>query len=486
MRSFRRPARRSRRRTQPEASGEPGQQRIPISWTDVHQFDVMALLECVSYRMRSQVHRGYQRAALIEQPPNRTDERIGEKLHLSQLIDHHHAALTNRPAHRWERNPLERGHIHPVTAHPRTIRPRHMRDERSRATERLRGEPGPLPLLTHLTDDKAGHRDPGRLQKLSQAADERRLARPRRTSEKETRYRWGHASRMPAVSGPEPKFPYDGDTLVNIVASDRLREQQLSAIKQAWPSLMASIRRVLVPCASPADCALVGSQSPDVAGRSDLLLQAQRHRRRADALGAGAERAIMAWGTHTLDPMTDQLIGLRRLAVPPLSPAGFSVWSEMSGSGQRPRVLRDAFRAGRIPDGDLPELIAFAWTRDDEPTSDIGEAGWLEIFRHAGFFSYPPISGGRPTRAVTLYRGSTAERLRRMSWAAERSVAELLGRRHARNDAAAIYGAVVAPDAILAYLERSGEGWTVVVDPAGLTRIERLEAIPTLERIWEG
>jgi hypothetical protein len=50
------------------------------------------------------------------------------------------------------------------------------------------------------------------------------------------------------------------------------------------------------------------------------------------------------------------------------------VLSEMSLSSQRPRVLRDAVSAGRVPDGDLPELIAFAWTRDDEPTSEIGEA----------------------------------------------------------------------------------------------------------------
>jgi hypothetical protein len=153
------------------------------------------------------------------------------------------------------------------------------------------------------------------------------------------------------------------------------------------------------------------------------------------------------------------------------------VLSEVSLSGQRPRVLRDAVSAGRVSDGDLPELIAFAWTRDDEPTSDIGEADWLEIFRRAGFFTYPPVSAGRPTRPVTLYRGTTADRLRRMSWAAERSVAETLGRRHARYDAAGIYRATVEPDAVLAYLERPGEGWTVVVEPAGLTQIERLQAI---------
>ncbi len=130
---------------------------------------------------------------------------------------------------------------------------------------------------------------------------------------------------------------------------------------------------------------------PPCCPRSRLLLPSHRP---LEVGHHGREEA-----RRTLDPVTDRLIGLRRLAVPPLSPAGIAVMSEMSSSGQRPRVLRDAVRAGRVPDGDLPELIPFAWTRADEPTSDISEADWLEIFRHAGFFSYPPISGGgRPVR----------------------------------------------------------------------------------------
>jgi len=153
--------------------------------------------------------------------------------------------------------------------------------------------------------------------------------------------------------------------------------------------------------------------------------------------------------------------------------------NEMSGSGMRPRVLRDAFRTAMIPVDDLPELINFAWTRDDSPTSDISETDWLEIFRHTGFFSYPPVSCGRPNRAVRLYRGSTADRLRNMSWTADREMAELLSRRHARYDTTAVYRATVMPDAILAYLKRRGEGLTVVVDPAGLADIERIADITT-------
>jgi hypothetical protein len=56
-------------------------------------------------------------------------------------------------------------------------------------------------------------------------------------------------------------------------------------------------------------------------------------------------------------------------------------------------------------------------------------------------------------------RGTTADRLHRMSWASDRSVAEELGRRHARYGPAALYKATVPSDMILAYLERRlGDG----------------------------
>jgi hypothetical protein len=112
----------------------------------------------------------------------------------------------------------------------------------------------------------------------------------------------------------------------------------------------------------------------------------------------------------------------------------------------------------------------------------------VEIFRAAGFFSYPPlvvrqpdgttVPLARPSSKVTLYRGSLADRMRRMSWTSERDLAEQLGRRHAPHGAAVLYQATITPGAILAYLERHGEGWTIVVDPAGPVDIERLTEIP--------
>ena len=177
----------------------------------------------------------------------------------------------------------------------------------------------------------------------------------------------------------------------------------------------------------------------------------------------------------------------RLVPVPPMSAAGATAFSEIRISGQPPVALRDAVRAGRIPASDLPEIIANIWTWDDSPTSALGEADWLEIFRAAGFFSHPPLVHRqpdgtrspvtRPSSAVTLYRGSLADRMRRMSWTFERDLAQQLGRRHTPYGTVALYKASVAPRTILAYLERRGEGWTVVVDPTGLVDIEHLTEI---------
>jgi len=153
------------------------------------------------------------------------------------------------------------------------------------------------------------------------------------------------------------------------------------------------------------------------------------------------------------------------------------VLGDMMPSAQRPRVLRDAIHASRVPIEDLPELIAFAWLRDDSPTSDITEFDWIEIFKTAGFFSYPP---GRslPASMITVYRGATADRLYRMSWAEDRNVAIQLGRRHAWRSPAALYSATIEPAGLLAFLGRQGEGWTVVVDAVALKDIHQVERLP--------
>jgi hypothetical protein len=64
-----------------------------------------------------------------------------------------------------------------------------------------------------------------------------------------------------------------------------------------------------------------------------------------------------------------------------------------------------------------------------------------------------------------------------MSWTFERDLAQQLGQRHTPYGTAVLYKARVAPRAILAYLERRSEGWTVAVDPAGLVDIEHMTEI---------
>jgi hypothetical protein len=65
-----------------------------------------------------------------------------------------------------------------------------------------------------------------------------------------------------------------------------------------------------------------------------------------------------------------------------------------------------------------------------------------------------------------------------MSWTADRNMAMELGARHARYGRAWLYEATVQPEAVLAYLERRGEGWTVVINPAGLSGVKRGEELP--------
>ncbi len=154
-----------------------------------------------------------------------------------------------------------------------------------------------------------------------------------------------------------------------------------------------------------------------------------------------------------------------------------SVLNEMMPSAQRPRILLEAFRAGRVPGDDLPELIAFAWLRDDSPTADVADSDWMEIFEAVGFFSYPPYRS-QPASTITVYRGAIIDRLRHMSWAEDPDVARLLGRRQAWHGFAALYSATVEPVGVLAYLHRPAEGWTVVVDTARLVGIQCLESLP--------
>ena len=77
--------------------------------------------------------------------------------------------------------------------------------------------------------------------------------------------------------------------------------------------------------------------------------------------------------------------------------------------------------------------------------------------------------------AITVFRGATAERRTGMSWTRDIDRADQFRQRHSWHAPTAVYRAVVMPDAVLALLERRGEGPPeVVVDPQMLTAVEQV------------
>jgi hypothetical protein len=80
-----------------------------------------------------------------------------------------------------------------------------------------------------------------------------------------------------------------------------------------------------------------------------------------------------------------------------------------------PRILHDAWTAGRVSDGDLQALIPDTWLYVDWPERVIGAGKWVQMFRAAGFLSIP-YGLPRPENAITAFRGATEERRAGMSW----------------------------------------------------------------------
>lgn len=142
-----------------------------------------------------------------------------------------------------------------------------------------------------------------------------------------------------------------------------------------------------------------------------------------------------------------------------------------------PQILHDAWAAGRISDGDLRELIPETWLYTDWPERIISAGKWVQLFRAVGFLSIP-YGLARPAEAVTVYRGASAERRAGMSWTTDIGRADHFRQRHSWHAPTAVYRAVATPQAVLALLERRGEGPPeVVVDPQMLVRIEQVSPL---------
>jgi hypothetical protein len=139
-----------------------------------------------------------------------------------------------------------------------------------------------------------------------------------------------------------------------------------------------------------------------------------------------------------------------------------------------PRVLYDAWADGQISDCGLRPLIPDTWLYVDWPEHVIGPDKWIQLFRAAGFLSIP-YGLSRPDSTMTVFRGATEERRSGMSWTTDIRRADQFRQRHSWHAPTAIYRTVAAPSAVLALLERRGEGPPeVVVDPRMLTAVEQV------------
>ena len=61
----------------------------------------------------------------------------------------------------------------------------------------------------------------------------------------------------------------------------------------------------------------------------------------------------------------------RVVPVPGMSPGAFTVFSGVLSAGVPAQALHEAVRTGKVRAGDLPEMIASVWTRDDSPTTGL-------------------------------------------------------------------------------------------------------------------
>ncbi|MGH3685951.1 MAG: hypothetical protein ACRDSM_13000 [Pseudonocardiaceae bacterium] len=135
--------------------------------------------------------------------------------------------------------------------------------------------------------------------------------------------------------------------------------------------------------------------------------------------------------------------------------------------------LYRAWRAGEISRGSLRNTLPLAWSYDDQPMTHLEQDEWLELFRAAAPIKQPT---NLPTLSfpLTLYRGSTHQRRRRMSWTTECDVARQFMNRHREYGDAGLYSVVVERDAMLAHLNPRRVEFEVVVDQAMLDEPARL------------
>ena len=143
------------------------------------------------------------------------------------------------------------------------------------------------------------------------------------------------------------------------------------------------------------------------------------------------------------------------------------------GTSESADRLYRAWRAREISRGSLRNTLPLVWSYDDQAMAHLGQDEWLELFRAASPIRQP-IDMPALAFPLKVYRGSTHQRRRGMSWTTERHVALQFINRHRAHGESALYAVVIGNDAVLAHLNLRRVEFEVVVDPEMLPEPQRL------------
>jgi hypothetical protein len=145
-----------------------------------------------------------------------------------------------------------------------------------------------------------------------------------------------------------------------------------------------------------------------------------------------------------------------------------------------PTILYDAFTRGEVEHDEFCLLLPDVWTGTDHPVGEVSYAGWVEMFRAAGFLSvarHPGPAPAQPVAPITIYRGATvASGGIGLSWSLHFAVAKDFSNRWGQlSGPSVVYEATVSPGAILAIFEVRPYEPEVVVEPGMLGHISVVE-----------
>lgn len=153
--------------------------------------------------------------------------------------------------------------------------------------------------------------------------------------------------------------------------------------------------------------------------------------------------------------------------------------AQLAGSGRNagPVILRSLWLSGTLEPIELNPLVARVWSLAEFPEGSIGLSAWVAMFREAGFVT-DDAGVERPRSPLRVFRGTTWGRRRRMSWTSDADKARWFARRASLFGFSGMLVSATAPPAgVLGILQGRNES-EVIVDPATLTLVTRIEAVP--------